>query len=730
MLDELALSRAEYEAIIDRLGRLPDPLELGLFGSLWSEHCGYKHTKRLIRTLPSRSDRLLVAPGAENAGVIDIGDGLAIAMKIESHNHPSAVEPFEGAATGVGGIVRDIFAMGARPIALLNSLRFGRPDVDRNRFLLHGVVAGISAYGNCIGVPDVGGEIVFDDSYAGNPLVNAMCVGLIEGGRVLSASARSPGDLLVLVGADTGRDGIHGASGLASRTFEEEAEMRSAVQVGNPFLEKVLIEACLEAAQLDCVVGMQDLGAAGLSSAAVEMADRSGMGLVLDVSKVPRRETGMTPYEVMLSESQERMLLAVRPDGEDEIAALFDKWDLDATVIGEFVTGRTIRISDGPVEATESPVTALTDAPEYVLSGEKPDWLTRIQQEDPSDLPLPDASPEEVLLRLLASPNIASRRAVFRQYDHQVQNNTVIPPGGDASLLRVKDTGKAIAVSVDCNGRLCYLDPYAGSLIAVAEACRNVACTGAEPVALTDGLNFGNPETNDVKYQLTESMRGIRDAALAFGVPVVSGNASLYNESRGRAIFPTPMIGALGLLDDVSKRAAAGFRQAGDAVIVIGAAEPWDAVDGLAGSELAYVVHDWIGGRPSIDLALEVRVQQLCRDAIATGLVNSAHDCSHGGVAVTIAESAIIGGLGVTVPAPYTGRWDACLFGEKQSRIVVTVESAKVDEFIKLAERQDVPVCAVGTVGGDMLKFGDAVNVGLQGASQAWNTGFEVATSS
>ena len=729
MLDELALSRAEYEAIIDRLGRLPDPLELGLFGSLWSEHCGYKHTKRLIRTLPSHSDRLLVAPGAENAGVIDIGDGLAIAMKIESHNHPSAVEPFEGAATGVGGIVRDIFAMGARPIALLNSLRFGRPDEDKNRFLLHGVVAGISAYGNCIGVPDVGGEVVFDDSYADNPLVNAMCVGLIEGGRVLSASARSPGDLLVLVGADTGRDGIHGASGLASRTFEEEAEMRSAVQVGNPFLEKVLIEACLEATQLDCVVGMQDLGAAGLSSAAVEMADRSGMGLRLDVSKVPRRETGMTPYEVMLSESQERMLLAVRPDGERQISELFDKWDLDATVIGEFVSCRTVRISDGPVEATESPVTALTDAPEYVLSGNKPDWLTYIQNEDPADLALPGASPNEVLLRLLASPNIASKRAVFRQYDHQVQNNTVIPPGGDAALLRVKDTGKAIAVSVDCNGRLCYLDPYAGSLIAVAEACRNVSCTGAEPVALTDGLNFGNPETNDVQYQLTESVRGIRDAALAFGVPVVSGNASLYNESRGRAIFPTPMIGALGLLDDVSKRAAAGFQQAGDAVVVIGSSEPWDTVDGLAGSELAYVVHHWIGGRPSIDLALEVRVQQLCRDAIGKGLVNSAHDCSHGGIAVTIAESAIIGGLGVTIPASLTGRWDACLFGEKQSRIVVTVETAKVDEFLELAERRDVPVCVLGKVGGDTLIFGDGVHVGLQDASQAWNTGFEAATS-
>ena len=730
ILDELALSRAEYEAIADRLGRLPNPLELGLFGSLWSEHCGYKHTKRLIKTLPSHSDRLLVAPGAENAGVIDIGDGLAIAMKIESHNHPSAVEPFQGAATGVGGIVRDIFAMGARPIALLNSLRFGRPDDARNRFLMHGVVAGISAYGNCIGVPDVGGEIVFDDSYSDNPLVNAMCVGLIEDGRTLSASARNPGDRLILVGADTGRDGIHGASGLASRTFEEEGGSRSAVQVGNPFLEKVLIEACLEAAQLDCVVGMQDLGAAGLASAAIEMASRSGMGLTLDVAKVPRRETGMTPYEVMLSESQERMLLAVRPGGEREIAELFSKWDLDSTIIGEFTDVKTVQINDGSVEATESPVHTLTDAPEYVLSGKKPDWLNRVQDEEPSRLPLPDVSPNEVLLRLLASPNIASKRDVFRQYDHQVQNNTVIPPGGDAALLRLKGGRKAIAVSVDCNGRLCYLDPYAGSVIAVAEACRNVSCTGAEPVALTDGLNFGNPETNDVQYQLTESIRGIRDAALAFGVPVVSGNASLYNESRGRAILPTPIIGALGLLNDVSRRAAAGFMSAGDAVAVIGASAPWDTVDGLSGSEMADVLHNWIGGKPVIDLAFEVRVQALCRDAIGNGLVNSAHDCSQGGLAVSIAESAIIGGHGVTIPAPLTDRWDACLFGETQSRIVVSVDNAKIGELLDLAEQHEVPICVLGTVGGDRLRYGDEMDVGLQEAAQAWNTGFGAATSS
>ena len=730
MLDEVALSRAEYEAIVDRLGRAPDPLELGLFGSLWSEHCGYKHTKRLLRTLPSHGERLLVTPGTENAGVIDIGGGLAVAMKIESHNHPSAVEPFEGAATGVGGIVRDIFAMGARPIALLNSLRFGNPNDARNRYLFHGVVAGISAYGNCIGVPDVGGEVAFDDSYSGNPLVNAMCVGLIEDRRVLSASARNPGDLLLLVGAGTGRDGIHGASGLASRTFEEEEDgMRSAVQVGNPFLEKTLIEACLEAASIDGVVGMQDLGAAGLASAAIEMAARSGMGLNLDLSKVPRREEGMTPYEVMLSESQERMLLAVRPGAEDGVFAVFRKWDLDTSVIGEFTAGGNVRISQGRNVEAETPVDALTDAPEYVLAGTKPGWLTRLQNEDPSRLPMPDEDAGGVLLRLLSSPGIASKRAVFRQYDHQVQNNTVIGPGGDAALLRLKGSRKAIALSTDCNGRLCYLDPYAGSVIAVAEAFRNVSCTGAEPVALTDGLNFGNPETNDVQYQLTESLRGIGDAARAFGAPVVSGNASLYNETGGQAIYPTPIIGALGLLEDVDARATAGFKAEGDVIVVIGSSKPWSGVDGLAGSELAAALHGWIGGRPSIDLDFEVRVQALCRRLIVEGIARSAHDCSEGGLAVAVAESAIIGEAGATIDGPLPDRWDAALFGETQSRIVVTVARERLGELLETAAGAEVPVCAAGTVGGDHLRFADAADIPLEEAERAWSRGLERSTS-
>ncbi|MBI4218768.1 MAG: phosphoribosylformylglycinamidine synthase subunit PurL, partial [Chloroflexi bacterium] len=468
-LKEIALSRAEYEAIVDRLGREPGPLELGLFGALWSEHCGYKHSKPLLKLLPSRSNRLLVAPGAENAGVVDIGDGLAIVMKIESHNHPSAVEPKQGAATGVGGIVRDIFAMGARPIALLNSLRFGAPDTARNRYLLHGVVAGISSYGNCLGIPNVGGEVVFAREYDGNPLVNAMCVGLIEGGRVVRAAPKNPGDVIILVGADTGRDGIHGASGLASRAFEEQAEMRSAVQVGNPFLEKVLIEACLEAVQLPGVVGLQDLGAAGLTSATIEAAARGRMGVRIDVAKVPRRETEMTPYEVMLSESQERMIAIVKRGHESEVMRVFEKWDLDATPIGEFVEGSEVIIQDGRSEVARSPVRALTDPPMYEFDAPKPGWLAKLQQDDLERLPLPNASASEVLLDLLASPNIASKEAVFRQYDHQVQTNTIVPPGADAAVMRLKGTGKGIALATDGNGRIVFADPFAGGAIAVAE---------------------------------------------------------------------------------------------------------------------------------------------------------------------------------------------------------------------------------------------------------------------
>ena len=730
-LDEIALSRAEYEAIVDRLGREPGPLELGLFGALWSEHCGYKHTKALLRTLPSSSERILVAPGAENAGVIDLGDGLAIAMKVESHNHPSAVEPFEGAATGVGGIIRDIFAMGARPIALLNSLRFGQPSDARTRYLLNGVIGGISSYGNCIGIPDVGGEIFFSDTYKGNPLVNAMCVGLIENGKMASASAREPGDLLLLVGADTGRDGIHGASGLASRTFEEQAEMRSAVQVGNPFLEKVLIEACIEALDLPGVVGLQDCGAAGITSAAIEMAERSVMGLQLFVDRVPRREEGMTPYEVMLSESQERMLLAVTAGTESEVFDLFDKWDLDATVIGEFEAGEDVRIFDNGMMVSSTPIITLTDAPRYEFSTPKPDWLTTLQNAELTVVPMPDTTAAEMLLKMLSAPNIASKFPVYRQYDYHVQTNTVIEPGGDAAVLRLKGTKRGIALTTDCNGRICYLDPEVGTAIAVAEACRNLSVTGAEPVALTDGLNFGNPETPDVQFQLTEAIAGMTRAANAFGIPIVSGNASLYNETAGAAIFPTPIIGALGVLDDVEKHSTVGFKAENDVIVLLGSDSAWDTTDGLAGSEYLEFVHGRVEGQPALDLDLEVRVQTVCRDAVRAGLVASAHDLSDGGMATALAECAIIGNIGasVTESPDAGGRWDAAMFGEAQSRILLSVSPDNLDRIKALAHDHDVPLAVIGLVGGDSLSFGDNCSVLLSDASDAWKNGFSRATS-
>ena len=730
-LDEIALSRAEYEAIVDRLGREPGPLELGLFGALWSEHCGYKHTKALLRTLPSSSERILVAPGAENAGVIDLGDGLAIAMKVESHNHPSAVEPFEGAATGVGGIIRDIFAMGARPIALLNSLRFGQPSDARTRYLLNGVIGGISSYGNCIGIPDVGGEIFFSDTYKGNPLVNAMCVGLIENGKIASASAREPGDLLLLVGADTGRDGIHGASGLASRTFEEQAEMRSAVQVGNPFLEKVLIEACIEALDLPGVVGLQDCGAAGITSAAIEMAERSVMGLQLFVDRVPRREEGMTPYEVMLSESQERMLLAVTAGTESEVFDLFDKWDLDATVIGEFEAGEDVRIFDNGMMVSSTPIITLTDAPRYEFSTPKPDWLTTLQNAELTVVPMPDTTSAEMLLKMLSAPNIASKFPVYRQYDYHVQTNTVIEPGGDAAVLRLKGTKRGIALTTDCNGRICYLDPEVGTAIAVAEACRNLSVTGAEPVALTDGLNFGNPETPDVQFQLTEAIAGMTRAANAFGIPIVSGNASLYNETAGAAIFPTPIIGALGVLDDVEKHSTVGFKAENDVIVLLGSDSAWDTTDGLAGSEYLEFVHGRVEGQPALDLDLEVRVQTVCRDAVRAGLVASAHDLSDGGMATALAECAIIGNIGasVTESPDAGGRWDAAMFGEAQSRILLSVSPDNFDRIKALAHDHDVPLAVIGLVGGDALSFGDNCSVLLSDASDAWKNGFSRATS-
>ena len=732
-LSDLALTVGEYEAIVERLGREPNALELGLFGSLWSEHCGYQHTKPLLAMFASaESERLLVAPGSENAGAVDIGGGWAIVMKIESHNHPSAVEPYEGAATGVGGIVRDIFAMGARPIALLNSLRFGPLSDPRSRYLFEGVVAGISGYGNCIGVPDVGGEVHFSQSYSGNPLVNAMCVGLLRREDLRRATAGEPGSLFMLVGSDTGRDGIHGASGLASRAFEDERELRPTVQVGNPFMEKILIEACLEAAESDAVIGIQDLGAAGLTSAAVETARAAGVGVEIDVARVPRRESGMEPYEVMLSESQERMLIIVRPGREAEVRAVFERWDLRADVIGKATDDGIARVLDGGEVAGEAPVALLTDPPLYRPPSAESPRIAALRAADLSALPLPAAPPARTLLDLLASPNITSREWIYRQYDHQVQTNTVIPPGADAALLRIRGTDKGIALSVDGNGRLCYLDPYIGGMIAVAEACRNISCVGAAPIALTDCLNFGNPERPEIYWQLERAVSGMADAARRFAAPVISGNASLYNETRGEGIYPTPIVGALGLTEDVRAHATPAFRDAGDIVILIGRDTLAAPASDLAGSEYLETAFGKVEGAPSIDLDLEIAVQRTCRALIAGGIAKSAHDCSDGGIAVALSECCVSGAIGATITAPLTGdsatgRLDAALFGEGQSRIIISVAPADLPKAIAVCQSESVPHIQIGTVGGDALSIADALTVAVDDLEKAHKSGLGTA---
>ena len=747
ILDEIALSPAEYEMIVERLGREPNPVELGMFGALWSEHCGYKHSRPLLGMLPSRSDRTLSQAGAENAGAIDIGGGLAVVFKVESHNHPSAVEPRQGAATGVGGIVRDILAMGARPIALLNSLRFGPPDDPAQRRLLQGVVDGIGWYGNCIGVPDVGGEIYFEDAYAHNPLVNAMCVGIARIADLASAAADRPGDALLLVGAGTGRDGIHGASGLASRTFEDEQEqeLRPTVQVGNPFLEKVLIESCLEALATGQVRALQDLGAAGLTSAAVESAARGGCGVDLDLSKVHRRESGMTGYEVMLSESQERMLLAAAPHDVPALADIFRKWDVTGRVIGTVTADTTVRVHDGDTPLANLPVRPLTDAPQYRLAGAPSAADRQRQILDLDEVPTPpDADAGAILLRLLASPNIASRRAVYQQYDHQVLTNTVIAPGaGDAAVLRIKGTPRAIAVAIDGNGRHCFLDPYQGAQRVVAEVTRNLSCVGAAPLALTDCLNFGNPERPAIYYQLEQCVSGMADACRILGVPVVSGNVSLYNESRGAAIYPTPIVGGLGLLDDVERRCGAGFPAAGLSVILLGADRLTATAADLAGSEYLNAIPGIVRGQPGIDLDLERRTQALCRQLIAAGIVQSAHDCSDGGLAVALAECAIIGPgnasgrIEQSPPVGFTAaaglmdglhrRWDAALFGEAASRIIVTVDPERTADLAASASKAGVPILPLGVTGGARFRLGSLLDLPVSQLAAAWYGGLDAA---
>ncbi len=729
-LDQIALNREEYELIVERLGREPNELELGMFGALWSEHCGYKNSGPLLRLLPSEGPFVLTQRGAENAGAVDIGDGLCVAMKIESHNHPSAIEPYQGAATGIGGIVRDIFAMGARPIALLDSLRFGPLSEQRNRYLFEGVVAGIAGYGNCMGIPTVGGEIYFEEEYSQNPLINVMCVGVAPKERLASARATGAGNPLMLVGADTGRDGLHGASGLASRTDPHARydELRPAVQIGDPFLEKLLMEACLDLAHnhQEWIVGIQDLGAAGLTASSLESVARGGTGLEIDVARVPRREEGMTPYEVMIAESQERMLIIVRKGHEDDVKALFDRWELRSTIIGVVTDDRLARIREGEREVACLPVGLLTEAPQYSRQGVPPAELAGLQAFALDSLP-DVAEPGPALLRLLSRPTIAGKQWVYRQYDHHVLTNTADGPGGDAAVMRIRGTKKGIALCTDGNGRYCYLDPYAGGAIAVAEAARNVVCVGAQPIAITDCLNFGDPNRPDVYYQMEQVIGGMAAACAKLGIPVISGNVSLYNETGGQAVYPSPVIGMLGLLEDVSRRCPMAFAQEGQEVFLLGGGLEGDA-SALAGSEYLKEAHGLVAGRPSIDLDLEVRVQRAALAAIGEGLATACHDCSEGGLAVALAEMCIGGGLGLDASGVKTGgRVDAALFGEGQSRMVMAVASEAGERLAEVAAAHDVPIAHIGRVAGKRLVLGRYIDLPVAELAAAYGGGVEEA---
>jgi phosphoribosylformylglycinamidine synthase len=713
-LRAFGLLPAEYELILGRLGREPNLVELGMLGAMWSEHCGYKHSRKLLKQLPTTGPRVVQGPG-ENAGAVDIGDGLAVVLKMESHNHPSAVEPFQGAATGVGGILRDIFTMGASPVAILDSLRFGAFEDARTQFLLGGVVGGISHYGNSFGTPTVGGEITFDPGYAGNPIVNAMCVGVAPIERLTRARATGPGNSLLLVGADTGRDGLQGAAFASNE--DPEASHRGVVQVGNPFLEKLLLEACLAVLETGDVLAMQDLGAAGLTSSAIEMAARGGLGVDLDVARVPRRETGLSPFEVMLSESQERMLLLVRTGREAAIQARFARWELHAAVIGQVMAELIIRVRDESEVVAELPIALLTDeVPAYELRGEPPARSARV---DTSRGSMRSARGElgHNLLTLLGNPNLRSKRFAHRQYDSTVQGNTVLGPGHAAAVVRVEGTSKGLAITTDCNPRFMRLDPRRGAMQAVAEAARNLACVGAEPIAVTDCLNFGNPEKPLVAWQLTEAIGGLAEACRALDVPIVSGNVSLYNESAGQAIPPTPAVGMVGLLEDVERVVPTRFAH-GCAVVLLG-----DEPDGLGASE--YLPHD--NRFPRFDLDSERRLGVLLCELARRGLLRSAQDVADGGLGVALAECALLGhsdgdaddGCGAILHLEGPSM-EVMLFSEDQGRAVVTCEPTASEAVVTLASEHAVAARIVGRTGGDRLQIGDGLNLTLRELREAW----------
>jgi phosphoribosylformylglycinamidine synthase subunit PurL len=735
VLERHGLTSDEYDRIVQFMGREPNLTELGIFSVMWSEHCSYKSSRVHLKTLPTEGPQVLQGPG-ENAGAVDIGEGLAAVFKIESHNHPSFIEPYQGAATGVGGIIRDIFTMGARPIALLNSLRFGDLDAPGTRRLLEGVVAGIAGYGNSIGIPTVGGEIVFDASYSGNPLVNVFCLGIAKASDIIKGVASGVGNGVYYVGAKTGRDGIHGAT-MASAEFDDKsAEKRPAVQVGDPFMEKLLLEACLEVMRTDALVGIQDMGAAGLTCSTTEMGSRGGAGVEIDVSLVPQRETGMTPYEIMLSESQERMLLVAKQGREAEVERIFEKWDLHAVRIGQVTDDGMLRVKERGVVVAEIPNRALTDeAPLYRRPMTEPEYLREAQQLNLDELGQPSDLRDQnaALVAMLASPTIASKKWIYRQYDHMVRTNTINMPGLGAGAVRIKGTDIALAMSVDGNGRHCHLDPCRGAMLAVAEAARNVACAGARPLAATNCLNFGNPERPGIMWQFAKAVEGIGAACRALDVPITGGNVSLYNETDGKAIYPTPTIGVVGLLTHADRIVGRRFQESGDAILLLG-----EGRGELGGSEYLKVMHGLVRGAPPLlDLDAERALQTLLVTLADDRLVRSAHDCSDGGLAVTVAECAFdTAGIGaeISIDAVQVARDEAlniaaALFGESASRVVISVVPEQVTSVLRLAAASGVPARVIGQTGGSRLRIAVAGNIVIDRpvdeVERAWSTAID-----
>ncbi len=711
---EHGLTEEEYGWICERLGRIPSFTELGIFSVMWSEHCSYKNSIALLKTLPRSGGKLLVGAGEENAGLVDIGDGLAIAFKIESHNHPSAVEPYQGAATGVGGILRDIFTMGARPIAALNSLRFGSLDDARTRYLFEGVVKGIGDYGNCFGVPTVAGEVYFDDSYKTNPLVNAMAIGLVDTRYVVSAVAKGKGNPVMIVGSSTGRDGIHGATFASEEISEKSESKRPSVQAGDPFTEKLLLEATLEIIKHDLIVGIQDMGAAGISCSTSEMSAKGESGMIVDLNKVPLREEDMSAYEIMLSESQERMLVIAKKGNEEKIKEIFAKWDLNCEIVGEVIDEEKLIVNyNGEKKAEINPQELALggNVPVYYRDAKEPKYLEETRKFDLKSLPEPD-SIGDVFEKIFSSPNIASKHWVYDQYDSMVRTNTIVGPGSDAAVILIKDTNKAIAAKTDCNGRYVYLNPKEGTKIAVAESARNVVCSGAEPLAITNCLNFGNPYKPEMYWQFKKAIEGMGEACRFFNTPVTGGNVSFYNESPEAAVYPTPVIGMVGLIDGLDKITTAEFKEEDNLIYVLG-----EDYEEIGGSEYLKIAHDLVTGEiPRIDLQAEKDLHSLVLKLIENKVINSAHDISDGGIITAIAECCIINQekmIGAKIKVPVKTREDFSFFSESQSRVIVSVSRDNKDRFEEIASRKFTPYTYLGETGGKNLIINDQYNFSL-----------------